>query len=387
MHIAGGMGMEHTVTAILVAAGASRRMGFDKLSFVLPSGKTVLQASAAVFASHPKITQLVLVAGGNRAACEEIAAACPKPCVVVQGGETRADSVCNGLAAAVGELVAVHDAARPFASEAIITTALLAAERTGAAAPAVAVKDTIKIAAGGLVTATPDRATLFAVQTPQCFRRADYLKALAVVTPEQLKKVTDDCSLFELAGLPVTLTEGEYTNYKITTPEDLTPGGATKKENTMRIGHGYDVHRLVEGRKLILGGVTVPFEKGLLGHSDADVLLHAIMDALLGAAALGDIGKHFPDTDPAYEGADSLALTRAVAALLKQHGYTVGNVDATLLCQRPKLAGHIPAMRQNIADALGVPLDAVSVKATTEEKLGFTGEGLGIAAHAVALLQ
>ncbi len=155
----------------------------------------------------------------------------------------------------------------------------------------------------------------------------------------------------------------------------------------MRIGHGYDVHRLVEGRKLILGGVEIPFEKGLLGHSDADVLAHAVMDAVLGAAALGDIGKHFPDTDPAYAGADSLALARAVAELLKKEGWRVENIDATLLCQRPKLAPHIPAMRENLAAAFGVEAGAVSVKATTEEHLGFTGEGLGIAAHAVALIE
>ena len=155
----------------------------------------------------------------------------------------------------------------------------------------------------------------------------------------------------------------------------------------MRIGHGYDVHRLVEGRRLILGGVDIPYEKGLLGHSDADVLLHALMDALLGAAALGDIGQHFPDRDPRYEGADSLELTRAVAAMLREHGWRIGNVDCTVLAQRPRLAPHIPQMRRNIADALGMALDCVSVKATTEEGLGFTGEGLGIAAHAVALLE
>lgn len=155
----------------------------------------------------------------------------------------------------------------------------------------------------------------------------------------------------------------------------------------MRIGHGYDVHRLVEGRKLILGGVEIPYEKGLLGHSDADVLLHALMDALLGAAALGDIGKHFPDNDPRYEGADSVELTRAVSAMIRAHGYFVGNVDCTILAQRPKLAPYIPQMRQTIAEALGVGLDRVSVKATTEEGLGFTGEGLGIAVHAVALLE
>lgn len=154
----------------------------------------------------------------------------------------------------------------------------------------------------------------------------------------------------------------------------------------MRIGHGYDVHRLVEDRKLILGGVEIPYEKGLLGHSDADVLLHALADALLGAAALGDIGQHFPDTDERYRGADSRMLLRSVADMLAERGFSVVNVDCTVLAQRPKLAPHIPRMRENIAADLGLPLDRVSVKATTEEGLGFTGEGKGIAAHAVALL-
>ena len=370
-----------SVTAVIVAAGASRRMGFDKLSFRLPGGSTVLQASCAAFAAHDAVTELVLVAGQNFADCQAIADACPKPCTVVQGGATRADSVKNGLATAHGELVAIHDAARPFVSDALITNALQAAAESGAAAPAVPVKDTIKIAKDSRVVSTPERSTLFAVQTPQCFRTALYRQALDAVDATTAALVTDDCSLFELAGLPVTLTEGDYANLKITTPEDL------QKEKTMRIGHGYDVHRLVEGRKLILGGVEIPYEKGLLGHSDADVLLHAVMDAVLGAAALGDIGKHFPDTDPAYKGADSLALTREVAAILTRHGYKLGNIDATLLCQAPKLAPHIPAMRQNIADAFGVDISAVSVKATTEEHLGFTGEGLGIAAHAVALIE
>ncbi len=371
-----------TVTAIIVAAGASRRMGFDKLSYRLPDGRTVLETSCALFAAHPAVDELVLVAGGNRPQCEAIAAVCPKPCTVVQGGATRADSVRSGLAAAKSQLVAIHDAARPFASEEVITRVLQAAAQTGAAAPAVPVKDTIKVAdKDGRVVTTPDRATLYAVQTPQCFDRALYLQALEAVSGEKASLVTDDCSLFELAGQPVTLTAGDYANLKITTKEDL------QKENTMRIGHGYDVHRLVEDRKLILGGVEVPYEKGLLGHSDADVLLHAVMDAVLGAAALGDIGQHFPDTDPVYKGADSLALTREVAKIIAAHGYKVGNIDATILCQRPKLAPHIPAMRKNIAGAFGLPLDAVSVKATTEEHLGFTGEGLGIAAHAVALIE
>lgn len=155
----------------------------------------------------------------------------------------------------------------------------------------------------------------------------------------------------------------------------------------MRIGHGYDVHRLVEERKLILGGVDIPYERGLLGHSDADVLTHAIMDALLGAAALGDIGRHFPDTDPAYKGADSLKLLDRVLELLTQKGWRVGNVDATVIAQRPKLAGFIPAMRDNLAEHMGVSVEQVNVKATTEEKLGFTGAGEGVAVHAVALLE
>ncbi|EFB76797.1 2-C-methyl-D-erythritol 2,4-cyclodiphosphate synthase [Subdoligranulum variabile DSM 15176] len=370
------------VTAIVVAAGASRRMGFDKLSYRLPDGQTVLEKSCAALTANPAVTQLVLVCGANRALCEQIAACCAKPCTVVDGGATRADSVRNGLAAAQGELVAIHDAARPFVSQQIITETLQMAARTGAAAPAVPVKDTIKVVrTDRTVDYTPDRASLYAVQTPQCFSRALYEKALAGLNEDTASRVTDDCSLFELAGMPVTLTAGSYENYKITTKDDL------QKEKTMRIGHGYDVHQLVEGRKLILGGVEIPYEKGLLGHSDADVLLHAIMDAVLGAAALGDIGKHFPDTDPAYKGADSLALTRAVAGLVREQGYSVGNIDSTILCQAPKLAPHIPAMRAHIAEAFGIPLDAVSVKATTEEHMGFTGEGRGIAAHAVVLLE
>ena len=386
--------LEKKVSAVLVAAGSSTRMGFDKLSFDL-GGETVVQRSIRAFAECPLVSEIVLVAGKNRAFLEQQAAACTKPVQVVQGGATRAESAKNGVLAAHGELVAVHDAARPFVSQAVITAALEAAAACGAAAPAVPVKDTVKRAVRGdgktvpehcMVTDTPDRSTLYAVQTPQCFDRAAYLAALDELDAEKARLVTDDCSLFELTGRPVQLTQGDYANLKITTREDL-PRAEQKEGNDMRIGHGYDVHRLVEGRKLIMGGVTIPYEKGLLGHSDADVLLHAVSDALLGAAALGDIGKHFPDTDPRYEGADSLMLLREVGRLLDETGYTVGNVDATVLCQAPKLAPHIPAMRQNIANALGLALDDVSVKATTEEHLGFTGEGLGIAAHAVALIE
>ena len=277
---------------------------------------------------------------------------------------------------------------------AVIAAVLEAAARCGAAAPAVPVKDTIKQAKGGngktvpegcMVENTPDRSTLYAVQTPQCFDRAAYLAALDELDEASARLVTDDCSLFELTGRPVELVQGDYANIKITTREDLprTENGGKK----MRIGHGYDVHRLVEGRRCIIGGVDIPYERGLLGHSDADVLAHAVMDAVLGAAALGDIGKHFPDTDPAYAGADSLQLAQHVARIMREKGWKIVNIDSTLLCQKPKLAPYIPAMRENLAAAFGMPVDAVSVKATTEEHLGFTGEGLGIAAHAVALIE
>ena len=385
--------LEKRVSAVLVAAGSSTRMGFDKLSFDL-GGETVLHRSIRAFEQNPLVTEIVLVAGKNRAFVEQQAADCTKPVQIVTGGTTRAESAKNGVLAAAGELVAVHDAARPFVSQAVITAALEAAARCGAAAPAVPVKDTIKAAARGngktvpdacLVYTTPDRSTLYAVQTPQCFDRAEYLAALEELDAEKARLVTDDCSLFELTGRPVELVQGDYANIKITTREDLprTENGGKK----MRIGHGYDVHRLVEGRKLILGGVEVPYEKGLLGHSDADVLAHAVMDAVLGAAALGDIGQHFPDTAEEYAGADSLMLARRVAEIMTEHGWRIENIDATILCQRPKLAPHIPAMRAKLAEAFGMPVDAVSVKATTEEHLGFTGEGLGIAAHAVALIE
>lgn len=386
--------LQKTISAVLVAAGSSTRMGFDKLSFDL-GGETVLHRSIRAFDQCPQIGEIVLVAGKNRAFVEQQAVGCTKPVQIVAGGATRAESAKNGVLAAHGELVAVHDAARPFVNPAVIAAVLEAAARCGAAAPAVPVKDTIKQAVPGdgktvpeacLVHSTPDRSTLYAVQTPQCFDRTQYLAALQELDAEKARLVTDDCSLFELTGRSVQLTQGDYANLKITTREDL-PRPVQKEETRMRIGHGYDVHRLVEGRKLILGGVEIPFEKGLLGHSDADVLAHAVMDAVLGAAALGDIGQHFPDNDPAYAGADSLELARHVARILSEHGYRVENIDATILCQRPKLAPHIPAMRANLAAAFGLPVDAVSVKATTEEHLGFTGEGLGIAAHAVALIE
>ena len=368
-------------------------MGFDKLSFDL-GGETVLHRSIRAFAQCPQITELVLVAGKNREFVAQQAADCPKPVQIVVGGATRAESAKNGVLAAHGELVAVHDAARPFVSAVVITAALEAAARCGAAAPAVPVKDTIKAAARGdgktvppdcAVHATPDRSTLYAVQTPQCFDRAAYLAALEELDETRARLVTDDCSLFELTGRPVQLTQGDYANLKITTREDL-PRPAQRKETEMRIGHGYDVHRLVEQRKLILGGVEIPFEKGLLGHSDADVLIHAICDALLGAANMRDIGYHFPDTAGEFKNIDSKILLKKTVDLIGSKGYSIGNIDATICAERPKLKTHIPAMQQTLSAVLGIDEDDVSVKATTTEKLGFTGREEGISAYATVLI-
>ncbi len=276
----------------------------------------------------------------------------------------------------------------------VIARTLESAKKYGSGVAAVPLKDTVKrVNEGGVVVDTPPRDALRAVQTPQTFeaeliRRAHAAYALG-------ERATDDAALAERMGVEVRLTEGDVENIKLTTPEDmllarqviLRREGQKEEKPMVRIGHGYDVHRLTEDRKLILCGVEIPYTLGLLGHSDADVALHALMDALLGAAALGDIGRHFPDTDPAYKGADSGKLLDHVVALLEEKGYAVGNVDVTIICQRPKFKDYIEQMRQNVARHLKVDADCVNIKATTTEKLGFEGEGLGISSHAVACIE
>lgn len=373
--------MQTGVTVILVAGGSSSRMGFDKLFYTV-DGKTVLRRSAEAFCRHPLVSGVVVAARQERIEdARHALEGLPRILAVVPGGKERRDSVLAGLAVCPDtEYIAIHDAARPFVSREVIDKAFKKAFETGAAAPAVPVKDTVKYAPDGIwVKATPDRRALYAVQTPQVFRTALYRQALLAGDGGV---VTDDCMLLEKAGIPVALSAGDYANYKITTIDDI-----PKKERVMHIGHGYDVHRLVPGRKLILGGVCIPFEKGLLGHSDADVLTHAVMDALLGAAAMGDIGKHFPDTDPAYKDADSILLLKETAQRLHTGGWRPVNLDATLLCQHPRLAPHLHRMQENLADALDISAGTVNVKATTEEGLGFTGSGEGIAAHCIALVE
>ncbi len=385
--------MSYTVMMI-AAAGSSTRMGQPK-QHILLQGQPVLLRTLLALQQVDGIDELLLITrteDRDTFATLAAEAGITKLRRIVDGGETRQQSVAAGLAALPPEttLVGIHDGARPLVDPTCVEAVIAAAEQEGGAALAVPVKDTLKRTAdSGLVTDTPDRRGLWRVQTPQVFRRDLFCRAMdeAMAAGWDL---TDDCQLFERAGHPVQLVPGLDTNLKLTTPEDIRLAEAlltnTKEACAMRIGHGYDVHKLVEGRPLILGGVTIPWEKGLLGHSDADVLTHAVMDALLGAAALGDIGGLFPDTDPAYAGADSIELLRQVMARVKQEGYALGNLDVTVLAQQPKLKPHIPAMRACLAAACGVPVEQISIKATTEEGLGFTGAGEGMAAHAVCLL-
>ncbi len=379
--------MPYTVMMV-AAAGGSTRMGRPKQHILLGEHPVLIHTLLAL-QQVEAVDEILLIAreeDKETFAALAAEAGVSKLTRIVAGGATRQQSVQNGLAALPPKttLVGVHDGARPLIDPDTVTAVIEAASETGAAAVAVPVKDTLKRTdENGIVIDTPDRAHLWRVQTPQVFDRAALCAAMEAAMAAG-KDYTDDCQLMEAAGIPVRLVKGLDTNLKLTTPEDIRLAQAlmaTKEETTMRIGHGYDVHRLVEGRDLILGGVKIEYEKGLLGHSDADVLTHAVMDALLGAAALGDIGKLFPDNDPAYKGADSIALLRRVVECLNEDGRKIGNIDATILCQRPKLAPHIPQMRQIIAEACGVDVTCVSVKATTEEGLGFTGTGDGIAAH------
>ncbi len=383
------------VSVLIMSAGSSSRMGGTDKQLLELDGKVVLRRSVEAFVGIDQVGEIIVITGEATAPkYRELLKDLPAR-VEACGGPTRQQSVFAGMEkiASAAEFVAIHDGARPLVRREDILRVLSDAEKFGAAVLGVAVKDTIKHVEDGMIRNTPDRSRLFQVQTPQVFRKKDYLEAMETAKQRGLD-FTDDAQLFEQIGKPVRLTQGSYDNFKITTPEDLPAAEAVlRKQNDLekgqhmfRIGKGYDVHRLVPERKLILGGVEIPWDKGLLGHSDADVLLHAIMDALLGALALGDIGFHFPDNDPAYSGADSRVLLRRVAELIREKGYAVGNVDATVIAQAPKLRPYIDAMRKTVAADLQMSEECVSIKATTEEGLGFTGSGEGIASDAVCLL-
>lgn len=369
------------VSAVIVAGGSSSRMrGTDKLSFV-SDGVPVLRRTVSAFQDNAFVDEIAVVCREDKTdETRRMLEGLSKVSAIVPGGRDRTESVKNGVAAVSSraEYVAVHDGARPFVSDGLITRTIQGAIAYGACAPALAVSDTLKRTdRDGFIVETVPRDGLSAVQTPQVFEKGLFLKALGSGV-----SATDDCALVELSGDRVKLVEGERGNIKLTYPADLELRGG--RTGAVRVGSGYDVHRLVGGRRLVLGGVEIPFEKGLLGHSDADVLTHAVCDALLGAAAAGDIGVLFPDDDPRYEGADSIELLRAVTRRLCELGFKPFNIDATAVCQRPKLRPYIDSMREKIAEAAGLGMSFVSVKATTEEGLGFTGSGEGIAALASA---
>lgn len=390
--------MNRLVTVIIVAAGRGNRMNSSMNKVFMPlGGQPILLHSVLAFSECARVNNLIVVAAANEVGCvEKMLTGAPeiKPWQVVLGGSERQYSILNALKVVPEEtnVVLVHDGARPLVTQECIERVIHMAVIRKAAIAAVPVKDTIKkVDDSATVTGTLDRNALWSIQTPQGFDFAIVRQAYEQATKDHYLG-TDDASLVERLGVPVNIVMGNYENLKVTTPEDLIVAEALLQENKkkgeaknmVRFGMGYDVHKLVEGRKLILGGVEVPYIYGLDGHSDADVLLHSIKDALLGAAALGDIGKHFPDTDMRYKGVSSILLLERVREIIGEHGYVVNNIDATIVAERPKLAPYISEMNSNIAAALQVEIGQVNVKATTTEGLGFAGEGAGMAAYAVA---
>lgn len=371
------------VYAILLCGGSGTRMGAEINKTLLPIGG--VPGAVRAFRAFAEETDgvVLVVKRGEESAFQNAAAAyglCPL--AVVPGGEDRQASALAGLRALPGDaqIALIHDGARPFISREVIRRVIESVRACGSGAAAVPARDTIKKAdPTGRVIETPDRASLWQMQTPQGFFVRDLLSAHA----RAAARYTDDAALMEAAGYPVQLVMGDYRNVKMTSPEDLSMAQGMLLP---RIGTGYDAHRFREGRELWLGGVLIPHDRGLDGHSDADAAIHALADALLGAAALGDIGKLFPDTDPAYKGISSLILLRETARRLRENGFEIGNADVTIVAQRPKLAPYIPQMCRALAEAMGVPEERVSVKATTTERMGFEGREEGVSAQAAALV-
>ncbi|MGD9904117.1 MAG: 2-C-methyl-D-erythritol 2,4-cyclodiphosphate synthase [Vicinamibacterales bacterium] len=378
------------VSAILAAGGLGTRLGGVPKQFRALGGLTLLERSLSVLARHPRVDEVVvaLPAGHLDPPPPCLGLEWPCPVRVVEGGARRRDSVARAFAAiaADADVVLVHDAARPFVSPALVDRMIDAVAEGGAAVPALRPHDTVKRgvagAGGAWVGETLPREAIYLVQTPQAFAREVLAGAFAVAGDDD---ATDEAGLVERSGGRVRLVEGESANVKITTVEDW-QAAADPVPAPPRIGIGYDLHRLVTGRRLVLAGVTVPFVLGLDGHSDADIVCHAVTDAVLGAAAAGDIGRLFPDTDPRWKDADSLALLRAAVGHVHAAGLRVGNVDVTVIAQQPKLWPYLETMRANLAAALDVAVDRVSVKGKTNEGQDSPGRGESMACHAVALL-
>ncbi|MDD3350292.1 MAG: 2-C-methyl-D-erythritol 4-phosphate cytidylyltransferase [Eubacteriales bacterium] len=380
------MYQDKKIIVIIAAAGSGKRMGRGiSKQYLEIDGEMILERSLKAFVGHPYIDGICLaVKKEDLEFCKDrwfSAAGFEKIFAVIPGGEERQDTVACGIDEVsqrnVPDILLIHDGARPFVTSDEISRLIEATYVYQAAALAVPVKDTIKRAQDDYFEKTIERKTLFAVQTPQGFS-FELLKKAYQKAREDGFYGTDDAQLVEHFGERVRLVMGEYSNKKITTKEDLI------KKTEWRSGSGFDVHAFAEGRRVVLGGVAIPFERGLLGHSDADVLTHAVMDALLGACGLEDIGFHFSDKDPKYKDANSLELLSQVRQLVVAAGFQIANVDVTLIGERPKIAPYKEEMRKNLALHLAISKERINIKGTTTERLGFCGRGEGLAAMASA---
>lgn len=372
--------------ALLVAAGRGQRAGGGTPKQWRPlKGRRVADWTLSRFRDLPEIGPIVLVLSPeDKAAWDEFAK--DSRLILAAGGSDRAGSVRNGLAALEGtgaEAVLIHDIARPCVSDRLIRDVIAALDTSAAAAPGLAVTDALWTGVEGRVTGVQDRSGLFAAQTPQGF----HLDAIRAAHAAHPGGAADDVEVARAAGLAVTIVPGDPDNLKITTPGDFDRAERILGQHMdIRLGNGYDVHRFGPGDHVTLCGVTVPHSHGLVGHSDADVGMHAVTDAIYGALAQGDIGRHFPPSDPQWKGANSAIFLRHAGDLSRQMGYRISNVDCTLVCERPKIGPHALAMAEAMAVILQIPADRISVKATTSERLGFTGREEGIAALATVAL-
>ena len=378
------------ISCIVLAAGAGRRMGYSDNKVCMPLGQyTVLQWNIQHMKQWDGLQEvIVVVADQERSFIEEQVEAMQVPWTVkyAVGGAERQDSVASGLSqiSDTADIVLVHDGARPLAMKDLACRVIEGAKEYGAVVPAIPVVDTIKrVDDEGVVKETLVRSELYAMQTPQGFQRSVLLEAHSYAK-EHGYQGTDDVSLVEFQGRPVHIVEGDRKNIKLTVPEDV---AMAKKylgvEQMMRIGYGYDIHRFSEGRPCILGGVSIDSPIGPDGHSDADVLIHALMDAMLGAAGMRDIGYYFPPEDDAFKGISSRLLLEKVVQLLKDSNFGIYNADIMVIAEAPKLKPHIEQMKENLSEDLGIPLSRISIKATTNEGLGALGRTEGIAAQAV----
>ncbi|MEC7761002.1 MAG: bifunctional 2-C-methyl-D-erythritol 4-phosphate cytidylyltransferase/2-C-methyl-D-erythritol 2,4-cyclodiphosphate synthase [Pseudomonadota bacterium] len=371
------------IAAIIVAAGRGTRAGGDvPKQWRSLAGRRVADWTVEALVSHPRIGRIVVVLHPDDMGQ---AGAFPDA-LIATGGASRHASVAAGLEALAGDPpdgVLIHDVARPLVSPALIDRVIDALETTGGAAPALVVTDALWTGESGLVSGTRDRTGLYRAQTPQGFRFAAYLDAHRAHEGD----AADDVAVARAAGLDVAIVAGDEANLKITGPDDFARAEQLMGERVdIRTGTGFDVHAFEEGDAVTLCGVTVPHDKALKGHSDADVGMHALTDAIYGALAEGDIGQHFPPSDPQWKGAASDIFLRHAVKLAGSKGYAISNCDVTLICERPKVGPHAGAMRAELARIMGLDVDRVSVKATTSERLGFTGREEGIAAQAIATL-